>query len=37
MTTTIYAEAAGDESSTASAADDCDANTCFYCAGPETD
>jgi hypothetical protein len=37
MTTMIYAEAASDDSSTASAMDDCDANTCFFCASPETD
>jgi hypothetical protein len=36
MTTAIYAEAAGDESA-ALVTDDCDANTCFYCASPETD
>lgn len=36
MTATIYAEAVSDESA-ASATDDCDANTCFYCDGPETD
>jgi hypothetical protein len=37
MTTTIYAETEGSESSAAPVSDDCDANTCFFCTSPETD
>jgi len=37
MTAILYADAADDASPTASFTEDCDANSCFYCAGPETD
>lgn len=36
MANTLYAETAGD-SAVASAADDCDTNSCFFCTSPETD
>lgn len=37
MANTLYAEASGSDGAVASAADDCDTNSCFFCTSPETD
>lgn len=37
MANTLYAETAGGDSAVASAADDCDTNSCYFCTSPETD